>query len=90
LESLIDLQTHVSSFRELFKSQQTTNAFISAFRSFIKLLASAELRPILISLLDKLKHFGLTLALDEAVSGGQKREVEIYVCYHVALKLIVW
>ncbi|KAI0029515.1 beach-domain-containing protein [Vararia minispora EC-137] len=76
MEVLIHLQATSPTFRELFKSQQTTLACIQAFKSFVNALqTSGNMRAGLASVLDKLKHFGLTLALDNAVSGGHKREL---------------
>ncbi|VDB88447.1 unnamed protein product [Peniophora sp. CBMAI 1063] len=75
MESMIHLQAASQSFRDLFRSQSVTQAFVTAFKSYYVALKSAELRPGLLSILDKLKHFGLTLALDNAVSGTHKREI---------------
>lgn len=72
---MIHLQAASQSFRELFRSQSITQAFVAAFKSYFLALKSVELRSGLLSILDKLKHFGLTLALDNAVSGAHKREV---------------
>ena len=76
LEELVLLQSSSPTFRQLFESQQTTQMFIKAFRSFVTSLTSTSETPqhhIRIS--EKLMHFGLTLSLDNAVAGGQKREV---------------
>lgn len=76
LEELVLLQSSCPTFRQLFESQQTTQAFIRAFRSFVGCLASAnEIPQHHIRISEKLMHFGLTLSLDNAVAGAQKREV---------------
>jgi hypothetical protein len=76
LEVLIHLQAASATFRELFRSAQNTAAFVHAFKAYVGALGAAyRVRTGLLSLLDKLKHFGLTLALDNAVSGAHKREV---------------
>ncbi|KAI0317827.1 beach-domain-containing protein [Amylostereum chailletii] len=76
METLIHLQSASASFRDLFKSHQTTQIFVQAFKSFVSALStSSDVRQNLVSLMEKLMHFGLTLALDNAVSGGQKREI---------------
>lgn len=85
MESMIHLQAASQSFRDLFRSQSVTQAFVTAFKSYYVALKSAELRPGLLSILDKLKHFGLTLALDNAVSGTHKREVRSQVSVVIAL-----
>lgn len=76
LEELVLLQSSCPTFRQLFESQQTTQAFIRSFRSFVGCLASAnEIPQHHIRISEKLMHFGLTLSLDNAVAGAQKREV---------------
>jgi hypothetical protein len=76
LEELVLLQSSCPTFRQLFESQQTTQSFIRAFRSFVACLASAnEIPQHHIRISEKLMHFGLTLSLDNAVAGPQKREV---------------
>ncbi|KAI9451783.1 beach-domain-containing protein [Russula earlei] len=76
LEELVHLQSSCPTFRQLFESQQTTQAFILAFQSFVSRLASAnEISQYHIRISEKLMHFGLTLSLDNAVAGPQKREI---------------
>jgi hypothetical protein len=76
LEELVLLQSSCPTFRHLFESQQATQAFIQAFRSFMACFTSAnEIPQHHIRISEKLMHFGLTLSLDNAVSGTQKREV---------------
>ena len=79
LEELVLLQSSSPTFRQLFESQQTTQMFIKAFRSFVASLASiSEIPQHHIRISEKLMHFGLTLSLDNAVAGGQKREVCLF------------
>jgi len=76
LEELVLLQSSCPTFRQLFESQQATQSFIQAFRSFVTRLASAnEISQNHIRICEKLMHFGLTLSLDHAVAGPQKHEV---------------
>ena len=76
LEELVHLQSSCPTFRELFESQQITQTFIQAFQSFITRLSSfREISRYHIRTSEKLMHFALTLALDNAVAGSQKREV---------------
>ncbi|KAI0300557.1 beach-domain-containing protein [Multifurca ochricompacta] len=76
LEELVHLQSSCPTFRQLFESQQTTQAFIQAFQSFVTQLSSAtEISRYQVRISEKLMHFGLTLALDNAVGGAQKREI---------------
>jgi hypothetical protein len=76
LEELVLLQSSSPTFRQLFESQQTTQMFIKAFRSFVTSLPStSEIPQHHIRISEKLMHFGLTLSLDNVVAGAQKREV---------------
>jgi hypothetical protein len=76
LEELVHLQSSCHTFRRLFESQQTTQTFIHAFQSFVTRLSSAnEISQHHVRICEKLMHFGLTLALDNAPTGPQKREV---------------
>jgi hypothetical protein len=76
IEELMDLHASSSTFRNVFRSQQTTQIFIDAYKSFASALSSdSELNVRTIRILEKLNHFGLSLALDNAVVGPQKREV---------------
>ncbi|KAJ7201121.1 beach-domain-containing protein [Mycena pura] len=76
IEELIDLHASSSGFREVFKSQQTTQLFITSYKTFVSKVTSAtQVNPRTIRILEKLTHFGLGLALDNAVAGAQKREI---------------
>ncbi|KAI9465845.1 beach-domain-containing protein [Lactarius psammicola] len=76
LEEFVQLQSSCPTFRELFESQQTTQTFIRAFQSFVaRLSPSDEISRRHIRISEKLMHFALTLALDNAVAGPQKREI---------------
>lgn len=77
LEALVDLQATSPTFCQLFKSQQMTQLLIQAFRYFVNTLSSMdEIEQRIIRMVEKLMHFGLTLALDGVVvAGGQKTEI---------------
>jgi hypothetical protein len=76
IEELIDLHASSPTFRQIFKSQQTTQSFIEAYKSFVAAVtSSAEISDTTVRVLEKVTHFGLNLALDNSVSGNQKREV---------------
>jgi hypothetical protein len=76
VEQLMDLHTSSSTFRQVFKSQQTTRLFIDAYKAFVvKVVAVPEVNQWTTRILEKLTHFGLALALDVHISGTQKREV---------------
>ena len=81
IEELMDLHGSSSSFRQVFKSQQTTQLFVDAYKSFVSAVISANETSITATrILEKLTHFGLSLALDNCVSGSQKREVYVDAC----------
>ncbi|KAF8266238.1 beach-domain-containing protein [Lactarius quietus] len=76
LEELVHLQSSCPTFRELFESQQITQTFLQAFQLFVARLSSSnEISGCHIRTSEKLMHFALTLALDNAVAGPQKREI---------------
>ena len=76
LEHLIDLQSSSHAFRQTFQSQATTQAYITAYRSFVSALAgTAHLDQGTVRVLEKLSHFALTLSLDINVITSQKQDV---------------
>jgi hypothetical protein len=76
VEEIVRLQSSCPTFLQLFESQQTTQTFIHAFQSFVARLSSTnEVSHYHVRICEKLMHFGLTLALDNAAAGPQKREV---------------
>jgi hypothetical protein len=76
IEELMDLHASSSGFREVFKSQQTTQLFVNSYKSFVmRVMGATQVNQRTIRILEKLTHFGLGLALDNAVAGAQKREV---------------
>jgi hypothetical protein len=76
MEELMTLHASSATFRELFKSAQATQTFIDAYKMFVQKANDLEAIDVwTTSMLDKLNHFGLALALDNNVAGGQKREV---------------
>lgn len=78
VEELLTLHASSTTFRHLFESQQTTQLFIDAYKSMVTKLAGARsINDGNLRILEKLTHFGLALALDNAVGGSQKREVSL-------------
>ncbi|KAF8208087.1 hypothetical protein K438DRAFT_1667321 [Mycena galopus ATCC 62051] len=76
IEELMDLHASSNGFREVFKSQQTTQLFVNSYKSFVvRVTDAAQINQRTIRILEKLTHFGLGLALDNAVAGAQKREI---------------
>ena len=76
LERMMMLHSSSATFRELFRSQQTTQSFIDAYKNFVdKLKSAVNINQWATRILEKLSHLGLALALDNTVAGGQKREV---------------
>jgi hypothetical protein len=76
VEELMDLHASSATFRQVFKSQQTTQLFVSAYKAFVsKVSAATEVNQWTSRILEKLTHLGLALALDNHIAGGQKREV---------------
>ncbi|KAJ3833898.1 hypothetical protein F5878DRAFT_545746 [Lentinula raphanica] len=73
IETLLSLHSSSPTFRFVFQSQQTTAVFVGAYRAFPD--SQATINPQAIRILEKLSHFGLGLALDNSVAGGQKREI---------------
>lgn len=76
VEELSDLHSSTASFRELFKSKQTTSLYLAACRSFFTKMADVpHLKDKTERLVQKVSNLTLMLALDNAVDGNQKREV---------------
>ncbi|ESK93353.1 beige beach domain-containing protein [Moniliophthora roreri MCA 2997] len=76
IEQLMDLHTSSGTFRQVFQSQQTTQIFVDAYKKFVEALTLvSEVSQRTVGVLEKLTHFGLALALDNAVAGAQKREI---------------
>ncbi|KAF9466003.1 hypothetical protein BDZ94DRAFT_1252774 [Collybia nuda] len=76
VEELMDLHASSPTFRQVFKSQQTTQLFVSAYKTFVsKVSAASEVNQWTRRILEKLTHFGLALALDNHIAGAQKREI---------------
>ncbi|KAJ7720932.1 beach-domain-containing protein [Mycena metata] len=76
IEELMDLHASSNGFREVFKSQQTTQLFVNSYKTFVLKVSGAEqVNQRAIRILEKLTHFGLGLALDNNVAGAQKREI---------------
>ncbi|PPQ75051.1 hypothetical protein CVT24_010464 [Panaeolus cyanescens] len=76
IEELLTLHASSSTFRQIFESQQTTQLFIDTYTAMVdKLSGGRQINSWNVRILEKLTHFGLALALDNAVGGGQKREI---------------
>lgn len=76
LEELLGLQLSCPTFRQVYKSQQTIEIFVQAFKSFVKALNSAVvIEQRTVRMLEKMMHFGVTIAMDNVVAGNQKAEV---------------
>jgi hypothetical protein len=77
IEELLTLHATSSTFRQIFESHQTTQLFIDTYKSLVDRLSSASASSVdwNARILEKLTHFGLALAFDNAVGGAQKREV---------------
>ena len=77
IEELLTLHATSSTFRQIFESHQTTQLFIDTYKSLVDKLSSSasSINDWNARILEKLTHFGLALALDNAVGGTQKREV---------------
>ncbi|KAF8344869.1 hypothetical protein F5887DRAFT_1061981 [Amanita rubescens] len=76
-EELMSLHSTTPAFRQVFASQQTTQLFVSTYKTFVSSISAvpAVNNQLTIRLLEKLNHFGLALALDNAVAGTFKREI---------------
>ncbi|KIJ42154.1 hypothetical protein M422DRAFT_209006 [Sphaerobolus stellatus SS14] len=76
VEELIDLHSSSLSYRELFKSHQTTSLMIQTCKSFATHIAQApDIRTKLVRLTEKITHLILMLALDNHVNAVQKQEL---------------
>ena len=81
LETMLMLHGSSSTFREIFRSQQATQIFVEGFKQFLNKLKSTDkvqsdgLNERTRVILDKVSNLGIFIALDNAVSGPQKREV---------------
>jgi hypothetical protein len=76
IEEMIDLHASSSTFRQVFRSQQTTQMFVDAYKAFVTAVtASFDSNQRTVRILEKISHFGLTLALNDDVAAPQKREV---------------
>jgi len=87
IERMLTLHASSGTFRQTFESQQTIQLFIDAYNGMIERLTRVltnnpdpgsdrhYVNGWNIRILEKLSHFGLALALDNAVGGPQKQEV---------------
>ena len=76
LEALIQLHSTSPSFKQIFKSTQVTQQLINTHSAFTSTVRSLpEISQRVISLMDKMSHFAIALALDPSVSETQQAEV---------------
>ena len=89
IEEFLTLHATSSTFRQIFESQQTTQLFIDTYKSLVDKLtcSTSSVNDWNARILEKLTHFGLALALDNAVGGTQKREVSSFT---ICLFLFFW
>ncbi len=79
VEDLLDLHASSATFKQIFRSQQTTRLFVESYRAFVtKLLQAPLVNQRTLRLLEKIAHLGISLAVDSAVAGAQKREVNAH------------
>ncbi|KAI5118373.1 hypothetical protein M0805_008701 [Coniferiporia weirii] len=76
LEELMEWQSSSPTFRQIFKSQQTTSLLVNAYSTFVAFGRSVRInRHNYVRVLEKMNHLILALTLDNAVSSSQKREM---------------
>ena len=76
LEVLIETHSTSPTFREVFRSHAVTQSFIDAYKMYnMSVAQSYEIDQNTVRILEKLSHFGLSIALDNAVAVSQKQEV---------------
>jgi len=76
LEALIQLHPTSPSFRQIFKSTHVTQQFIDTHLAFASAIRSLpEISQRVTSLMDKMCHFAIALALDPSASQTQQTEV---------------
>jgi len=76
LEALIQLHSTSPSFKQVFKSTQITSQFIDTHLAFASAVRSLpEISQRVTSLMDKMCHFTIALALDPSVPETQQAEV---------------
>ena len=76
VEEMMSLHASSATFREIFRSQQTTQLFIEAYKAYVSKLSSAiHINQWTTRIFDKLTHFTLALTLDNAV-----RERFVFAC----------
>lgn len=82
VEELIRLHPISPTFRLIFKSEQTTEMFLDAYKSFTTGVKSLpEISHNVVALMDKLSHFALALAMDSSVATVQKQEVWLVISF---------
>ncbi|KAF9029661.1 hypothetical protein BDZ89DRAFT_1159737 [Hymenopellis radicata] len=66
VEDLLDLHASSATFKQIFRSQQTTRLFIESYRAFVLQAPLVNQRSL--RLLEKIAHLGISLAVDSAVA----------------------
>jgi hypothetical protein len=80
-EELLDLHSSASTFRELFKSKQTTLILVNACQSFIaKIYEFPQSRAKVERLVEKITALVAAIAADAPVDDDQKEQASITVC----------
>jgi hypothetical protein len=76
VEELIDLHASSPTFRQVFRSQQTTQLFVDAYKAFVTAVTSStDVNPRAIGILERISQFSMVLAHDSDVAETQKRDV---------------
>lgn len=75
LEELIELQSSSPSFRQLFRSRQTTSLLINAYADFVNDGAALQhSKRDYVRILEKMNHFLLSFTLDATLASSQKQQ----------------
>lgn len=76
LETIIQLHSTSPSFKQIFKSTQVTQQFIDTHLAFASAVRSLpEISQKVTSLMDKMSHLAIALALDPSVPESLQPEV---------------
>jgi hypothetical protein len=78
IEELIDLHAASPTFRQVFRSRQTTQLFLDAYKTFVNALTRSNgVDRRTTRMLEKISHFSLTLTLANDIAAAQKRDVRL-------------
>ncbi|KAF7982777.1 hypothetical protein HWV62_26692 [Athelia sp. TMB] len=76
IEEIISLYASSPTFRQVFRSQQTTQILVDAYKAFVMAInATANIHPRTLRILEKVSHCLLTISLESEITGPQKREI---------------